>query len=93
EGKVLRWDVQYISVQTADELRQDMPAGQRFMLARGPLPETGFVYVVLSNEQGKAIDALQPLTYLTILGRVRVARSRFLGNPVLDLVEFATSGR
>ena len=93
EGKVLRWEVQYISVQTADELRQDMPAGQRFMLARGPLPETGFVYVVLSNEQGKAIDALQPLTYLTILGRVRVARSRFLGNPVLDLVEFATSGR
>jgi len=88
-GRVLRWTVQLIAVQTADELRRDIPQGQRYLLARGPLPETGFVYVLVTPEQSRALDALDPLTLLTILGRVRTARSQYLGNPVLDLLEFS----
>jgi len=88
-GRLLRWTVQLIALQTADELRRDMPQGQRYLLARGPLPETGFVYVVITPEQARALDALDPLTLLTILGRVRTARSQYLGNPVLDLLEFS----
>lgn len=89
EGRTLRWTIQYIAVQTADELRRDMPVGQPYMLARGPLPETGFVYLLLSAEQVRAVAALDPLARLTVLGRVRTARSHYLGNPVLDLIEFA----
>lgn len=88
-GRVLRWTVQLIALQTADELRRDMPLGQRYLLARGPLPETGFVYVLLTPEQARALEALDPLTLLTVLGRVRTARSQYLGNPVLDLIEFS----
>ncbi len=88
EGKALQWAVQYIAVQTADALRRDMPAGQSYMLARGPLPEAGFVYLLLSAEQARAIAELTPLTYLTIVGRVRTARSQYLGNPILTLEDF-----
>lgn len=88
-GRLLRWTVQLIAVQTADELRRDMPEGQRYLLVRGPLPETGFVYVMVTPEQARALGGLDPLTLLTILGRVRTARSQYLGNPVLELVEYA----
>ena len=88
EGRTLRWTLQYIAVQTADELRRDIPAGQSYMLARGPLPEMAFVYVVLTAEQARAVAGLEPLARLTVLGRVRTARSQYLGNPVLDLIEF-----
>jgi hypothetical protein len=93
EGKALEWTVQYIALQTADELRRDMPAGQRYMLARGPLPEAGFVYLLLSTEQVRAIEALPPLSYLTVVGRVRTARSQYLGNPILTLEDFRVLAR
>lgn len=89
EGSLLQWTVQYISLQTADELRQDLPPGRPYMLARGPAPERGFVYVVLSDEDARAIGDLEPLTTLTIIGRVRAARSQYLGNPILELVDYA----
>src|SRR5207249_1263235 len=46
-GQVLRWTLQFISTQQADELRPEIPNGATYMLARGPLPERGFVYVVV----------------------------------------------
>ena len=58
----------------------------RHLLARGPLPEHGFVYVVVPQAQRTSIETLTPLTVITITARVRVARSRFLGNPVVDLL-------
>lgn len=86
-GKLLQWTVQFIAIQRADELRRDIPEGQRYLLTRGPLPEAGFVYVVLSEEQLVEVQRLPPLAELVIIGRVRAARSQYLGNPVLDLVE------
>src|SRR5882724_842295 len=41
-GQVLRWTLQYIAVQKADDLRPDIPTGATYVLARGPLPERGF---------------------------------------------------
>ena len=87
EGRLLQWVVQFIAVQNADEVRRDIPEGRRYMLARGPLPETGFVYVVLNEEQVAQMERLDPLTELVIVGRLRAARSHYLGNPVLTLVE------
>lgn len=89
EGKLVQWTVQYIAVQTADELRREIPAGQRYMLARGPLPEAGFVYVILTPEQVAELERLRPLAELVIIARVKVARSQFLGNPVLELVDLS----
>src|SRR2546426_7675415 len=40
-GQTLRWTLQFIAVQQADELRPEMPKGAIYFLARGPLPERG----------------------------------------------------
>ena len=87
-GQLLRWTLQYLSLQKADELRSDIPLGATYLLARGPLPERGFVYVVVPEPKRAALEALTPLTVIQVTARVRTGRSRFLGNPVLDLTSF-----
>jgi hypothetical protein len=89
-GRLVRWDIQFLALQTADALRRDMAVGQRYVLARGPLPEAGFVYVLIPPAEVGAFEGISPLTRLTIVGRVRTARSRYLGNPILELVDYAT---
>lgn len=89
EGKLLQWTLQYISLETGDDVRPDIPADRPYFLARGPLPETGFVYVLLDSTEAKHIETLQPLTTVTVIGRLRTARSQYLGNPILDLVDLA----
>ncbi|HXV86540.1 MAG TPA: hypothetical protein VD793_07565 [Gemmatimonadales bacterium] len=89
EGRVVQWTVQFISLQTADELRPEIPLGARYMLTRGPLPEAGFVYVVLQPAQAAWAERLQPLADVVLLGRVRAGRSRYLDTPVLDAVEIS----
>jgi hypothetical protein len=87
EGRLVRWDLQFVAFQTADELRHDIPAGQQYLLARGPLPEAGFVYLLVSPSQAGVFQGLAPLSYMTVVGRVKIARSRYLGNPILELVD------
>ncbi|HKW40170.1 MAG TPA: hypothetical protein VJN39_02870 [Gemmatimonadales bacterium] len=89
-GQVLRWTLQFISVQKADELRPEMPNGASYFLARGPLPERGFVYVVVPDAKRAQLEALAPLATVQVTARVRAGRTRFLGNPVLDLISFET---
>jgi hypothetical protein len=85
-GQTLRWTVQAISLRPADDLRPDIPEGARYLLARGPLPERGFVYVVVPEAKRAAVEALGPLATVQITARVRVGRGRYLGNPVVDLI-------
>jgi hypothetical protein len=89
-GQVLRWTLQFIAVQKADELRPDIPNGAMYLLARGPLPERGFVYVVVPEAKRAQLDALTPLATVQVTARVRAGRTRFLGNPVLDLMSLET---
>ncbi len=89
-GQVLRWTLQFISTQQADELRPEMPNGASYFLARGPLPERGFVYVVVPDAKRAQLDALAPLATVQVTARVRTGRTRFLGNPVLDLISLET---
>ena len=85
-GQVLRWNLEFIAIQKADDLRPDIPSGSSYVLARGPLPERGFVYVVVPDTKLPAFRALTPLVTMTITARVRNGRSRYLGNPVVDLM-------
>jgi SH3-like domain-containing protein len=85
-GQTLRWTLQIIALRTADDLRPDIPDGATYLLARGPAPERGFVYVVVPDANRAAVEALPPLATVQITARVRVGRSRFVGNPVVDLV-------
>lgn len=85
-GQALRWTLQVIAVKTADDLRPDIPTGSLYLLARGPVPEHGFVYVVVPDAQRAAVQALAPLATIQGTVRVRTGRSKFVGNPVVDLV-------
>lgn len=89
-GQVLRWTLQYIATQTGDELRPDIPAGVPYLLAKGPLPELGFVYVVVPDSLRAAAGRLSPLARIDVTARVRNGRSRYLGHPVLDLIALET---
>lgn len=89
EGKTVQWTVQYVALQSADELRREIPPGQRYMLARGPLPEAGFVYVILTPQLLERVEQVQPLAELVIIARIKAGRSQYLGNPVVELVDLA----
>jgi hypothetical protein len=85
-GQVVRWTLQFIALETADDLRPDLPDGTAYLLARGPLPERGFVYVVVPDAKKAAVAALAPLATVQVTVHVRVGRARFIGNPVVELL-------
>ena len=92
-GKTLDWRLQLVSVQTADELRPEMPAGSPYLLMRGPLPEPGFVYVMLPRADVARFKALPPLAELTLRLTIRAASTRYLPTPVAELVAVVDSTR
>ena len=85
-GQSLDWRLQVISVQTADELRAELPPGQPYLLTRGTLPEPGFVYVAIPPGQVDAFRALPPLEEVVLRVTIRAARTRYLTTPVAELV-------
>lgn len=84
-GETVSWRLQFIALKVADELRPELPPGEPYVLARGPLPEAGFVYVAVSADQAHRFRAMRPLDEFTANGTLRAARTRFLPTPVLDL--------
>ena len=84
-GQTVDWRVQFVSTAVADELRPEMPPGQPYVLVRGPLPEPGFVYMMVRPEELARIRALPALTEMTVRVAIRAARTRFLATPVVEL--------
>ena len=84
-GQIVDWRVQFVSTAVADELRPEMPPGQPYVLVRGPLPEPGFVYMMVRPEELARIRALPALTEMTVRVAIRAARTRFLATPVVEL--------
>jgi hypothetical protein len=85
-GRTVDWRVELIAVQEADELRPEMPKGQKYLLTRGPLPEPGFVYVTVTEAQAVEFRAQQALQELTLRVILKAPRTRFLATPVVELV-------
>lgn len=86
-GKLLRWTIQFLALQTADELRSDLQPGQRYILARGPAPEYAFVYIIVPPDRLAEVQRLEPLATVVVVARVVNGRSTYLANPILELVE------
>ncbi len=85
-GETVEWSLQVLAVQLADELRPELPPGQPYVLARGPMPETGFVYLVVSKEEAAKFRSMEPLAKVMVRATIRAGRSRFLPTPVLTFV-------
>jgi hypothetical protein len=90
-GKVVDWRVQFLAVQKADELRPEIPAGRSYLLTRGPLPESGFVYIIIANDQVERFRAMTPLQEIVVRGTIKAAATRYLPNPVLELIALGGS--
>lgn len=85
-GQTVQWRLQFLAFQTADALRREMPEGQPYLLTRGPLPEVGFVYVMVPPSLVARFREMAPLTEIAVEAVIRSGRSRYLPNPVVELV-------
>ena len=85
-GRTVDWHLQYVAIQTADELRPEIPLGRKYLLTRGPAPEAGFVYVMLDQAALDAFGELQPLQEMFLRVEIVAPRTRYLPNPVVQLV-------
>ncbi len=85
-GRTVEWTLQVLAVEKADELRPDLPLGQPYVLTSGPLPESGFVYLVITPAEVDSFASLQPLAKIRVRATVRAGRSRFLPTPILNFV-------
>lgn len=92
-GQSVDWRLQFLAHQHADELRPEMRRGSPYLLARGPLPETGFVYVQISPEQAERLKGLKPLDEMSVMVTIRAARTRYLATPVVELVRLGGESR
>ncbi|MXW55649.1 MAG: hypothetical protein F4Z59_02880 [Gemmatimonadales bacterium] len=85
-GARLRWTVRFLSLERAEPERIDFYEGEPFLLARGPDPGDGLVYIAVPQELLAAAEKLRPLQTLDILVKVRTGRSALLRVPILDLL-------
>lgn len=93
KGALIRWRVQFVSLRQAEPARSDFEEGEPFILARGPQGDIGFVYLAVPEGLIEIAERLQPLDYVTVLGRVRTGRSTLLGSPVIDLTDIEVENR
>ncbi len=86
-GQVVEWRVQFVAIQKSDELRPEIPEGMNYLLTRGPLPEPGFVYIIIPSSAVAQFQAVPALRELTVRGTIRAATTKYLPTPVLELIE------
>lgn len=86
-SRLVQLDLQFISVERAEQVRTDFYEGEPFLLMRSS-GEGGFVYVALPAERLPEVNGLLPLERLIVIGRVRTGSAGITGSPILDLVEF-----
>lgn len=84
-GKLVRWEVEAVALQTADALRTGLERGEQYLLALGPGTERSLVYLVVPPSLLPNARSLPPLAPVTVTARVRDARSEPAGVPILDL--------
>ena len=87
-GQVLQWDLQFISLERAEEIRTDFYATEPFLLTRMRGGEEAFVYVAIPPERLGEAQGLNPLEHIRVLGRIRTGSARLTGNPILELLSF-----
>ena len=85
-GELLQWDLQFISLERAEEIRTDFHANEPFLLTRMGDGGEGFVYVAIPPERLQEAQGLSPLERIRVVGRVRTGSARLTGSPILELL-------
>lgn len=84
-GKLVKWEVEAVSLQVADALRTDLRTGEHYLLALGPGAEKTLLYIAIPPLLLASVRSLPPLAAVTVTARVRTGRSEPAGVPILDL--------
>jgi hypothetical protein len=85
KGKLVRWQVQAVSLQTADALRTGLSVGEPYLLALGPGVEKTLVYLAIPPGLMATARTLPAMADVVVVARVRNGRSEPAGVPILDL--------
>jgi len=90
-GKVVRWVVEVLALQTADPLRRDFAQDEPYLLARGPGTENAIIYLAVPPSLLASARAIAARTtaHAVVTARVRNGHSEPLGVPILDLLSLA----
>jgi hypothetical protein len=90
-GRVVSWSLQFISLESAEEIRTDFRRGEPFLLTRFGGPEGPFVYVPVPVERQAEVEGLVPLERIRVTARVRTGASALTGTPIIDLLSLERS--
>jgi hypothetical protein len=85
-GRVVSWTLQFISLESAEEIRTDFRRGEPFLLTRFGGPEGAFVYVAVPPERQTEVQGLVPLERISVTARVRTGASALTGTPIVELL-------
>jgi len=85
-GRLVVWQLQFISLERAEKVRTDFFEGEPFLLTRYGGIDGPFVYVAVPADRAQEFQGLVPLELLTVTGRVRTGASSLTGTPIIDLV-------
>ena len=86
-GRVVEWELQFVSREEAERVRTDFYEGEPFLLTRASSTGRTFVYVAVPPERLPEVEGLIPLERIRVVGRIRTGAAGLTGNPILDLME------
>jgi len=86
-GRLVQIELQYISLERAEQIRPDFYEGEPFLLTRSMDGDRFFVYVAVPPESMATVGTLAPLDRIRVVARVRAGAAAFTGSPILDLME------
>lgn len=86
-GRLIELDLQFISLEHAEQIRTDFYEGEPFLLTRSLGGQRTFVYVAVPPERVSEVEGISPLETIRVVARVRSASAALTGNPILDLVQ------
>jgi len=92
-GRLVEWDLQFVSLERAEKVRTDFYEGEPFLLTRTTGADAPvFVYVALPPERISEMEDLTALEGIRVLGRIRVGATSLTGSPLVDLLELRQGG-
>ncbi len=92
-GRIVAWELQFVSLERAEKVRTDFYEGEPFLLARTATSGGSFVYVAVPPDRLGEVEGLIPLERIIVTGRIRTGAAALTGNPILDLLELTRISR
>lgn len=91
-GRVVSWELQFISREEAESVRTDFYEGEPYLLTRAADESSRFVYVAVPPERNEEVESLMPLDRIVVVGRIRTGSAALTEGPILDLLELSRVG-